>query len=233
MLKSKLDTSCSFGEEHWVVSVVNFGPRVAGHAMIIVEGVVQNDKTNELELFVGQYDIKDGNKSSSSRSSSGTSSSSSTTTSSSSTSSNSSSSTSSRSDSSSSSDNKSSSSSSNKMPSGAAGHISDVRCIEGNKHTRDYESSTSRSFPYVAKKDVLKMIASIKADATRTQRADEGLDTFIPFQLFASDTFYGNKDGGVNCAQWVKEKLEIAGIDHGGSKSKPEKVAGGTICALM
>lgn len=56
MAKSKIDITKQFNEEVWVVSVLNTGDKLGGHAMIVVEGMQKNSGFHS-QLFVGQYDI--------------------------------------------------------------------------------------------------------------------------------------------------------------------------------
>lgn len=52
MLKSQIQPSWDILEQSWVVSLLNTGSKIGGHAVIVVEGIKNN------RIWVGQYDIK-------------------------------------------------------------------------------------------------------------------------------------------------------------------------------
>jgi len=102
------------------------------------------------------------------------------------------------------------------------GHINKIRCYESENYSIDYSKFSSKSYRYVPASAAKRMISSIKSDA---KRIDENLEK-QRYQFLGKNFPWVNSDNGHNCASWVQEKLEIAGIDHGNTKSKPKKVAG-------
>ncbi|MGE3920234.1 MAG: hypothetical protein AB7F64_04695 [Gammaproteobacteria bacterium] len=105
------------------------------------------------------------------------------------------------------------------------GFINKIRCFESSNYQRDYTTFQSQTWQ-LPKNNVLNMIASIKQDRDQTEKAHLGAAEFIPYQFFGSDSWLGTESNGVNCAQWVKNKLAIAGLNLSQTKSKPAKVAG-------
>lgn len=57
MPKSIIDSEYEYDEKTWVVSVVNSGGNLGGHAMIIVEGL-DSSPSFHAKPFIGQYDMK-------------------------------------------------------------------------------------------------------------------------------------------------------------------------------
>ena len=63
MPNSAVDPKFQYSDTVWVVSNINTGSKLAGHSVIVVEGIkkTQEDNNNNnifAETFVGQYDIK-------------------------------------------------------------------------------------------------------------------------------------------------------------------------------
>lgn len=57
-MKSKVKSNYEFDEETWVVSVVNTGDKLPGHAIIVVEGIKLLDERGAKSAFITQYDIQ-------------------------------------------------------------------------------------------------------------------------------------------------------------------------------
>jgi hypothetical protein len=58
MRSSRVKENYEFNTEIWVVSVLNTGSKLGGHAMIVVEGIQRNSHSLYDQLFIGQYDIR-------------------------------------------------------------------------------------------------------------------------------------------------------------------------------
>lgn len=57
MPRSTVNNKYEFNSTIWVISVLNKGSKLGGHATIVVEGLQNNPMGFHNELFVGQYDI--------------------------------------------------------------------------------------------------------------------------------------------------------------------------------
>jgi hypothetical protein len=110
--------------------------------------------------------------------------------------------------------------------------ITIVRCFEGNEYGRDYSGFSARTYAEIPRVHVENMIASIKADQRQTEQALRGNAEFIPYQMLGSDSLLSDGSDGINCAQWVKQKLDVAHINHGNRKSKPKKLAPDSTCII-
>lgn len=59
MRKSIIDEAMSYNEEIWVVSVINTGEKLFGHAAITVEGIkIGPAYPDSLKIFINHYDIR-------------------------------------------------------------------------------------------------------------------------------------------------------------------------------
>lgn len=98
-----------------------------------------------------------------------------------------------------------------------------------------YKESTSRCW-HKARENIERMIAFIKADKERTEKAFRGEAEFIKYQAYGSQGgllqwLFSDKaeeatEEAINCAQWCLNKLKDAKITHD-VKPKPETAAGG------
>ncbi|OGO95711.1 MAG: hypothetical protein A3F41_03775 [Coxiella sp. RIFCSPHIGHO2_12_FULL_44_14] len=53
---SKINPKKKFDAAVWLISIVNTGDKLTGHALLVIEGI-QYSHTTHQKLFVGQYDI--------------------------------------------------------------------------------------------------------------------------------------------------------------------------------
>jgi len=103
------------------------------------------------------------------------------------------------------------------------GYISEVRCFETNKYTRDYSQYPSKTYP-IDPESARKMIDSIEEDQKVCLRAAKGEGEYRKYQLVGDKHPFSEIGMGVNCASWCIEKLEIGGININPIMTKPDKL---------
>lgn len=205
-LKSKVNPKFEITETVWVLSAFNTGSSLAGHSMLMLEGLEKEGIYYEPVIF--QADIlaaKEGASSSSSGTSENNSSRSSTS--------------------------HSTTVSSSSCTGDAQGIITKVRIYSDYQSGWNYSEFQSKSW-YVEPALAKQMMKSIREDQERVRKSmlvPPEAD-LLPFNLLGKNHPLSELDAGHNCASWVQEKLDIAGA-HSSDKSKPEKVAGG--CVLL
>ena len=128
------------------------------------------------------------------------------------------------------------------------GIISEVRCFEGNEHTRDYSKFPAKSH-YCDPNRAKEMIYSIHQDKQKvesfmkeihnienieTKEAQQerlaallsSEDKYLKYQTRGAHGILTKISDGDNCAGWCNEKLAIAGIGDGTQLPKPKIAAG-------
>ena len=134
--------------------------------------------------------------------------------------------------------------------------ITNIKCFENAdnrkafpKTERDkkdsYEEKKYPAMSYNVSPDAAKkMIASIKEDKERTEKARQnGFDEkgepirFLKFQRLGKHhplvKIFGDPNEGNNCAGWCLEKLAVAGIGDETGKPKPKVVSGEINCSFF
>ena len=216
--RSIINPDLEVTQDLWVVSAINSGPALAGHSVIVLEGIRPPQGGNlYAQPFTIKTDIRAGvaGDQNSSTSTDHTPSSS------------------------------SAGSSSNSSLSGTTGSSLTPPCNnprgiitridiknsdERDWRPLDYRNNTKRSW-LVRHEDAEIMMRQIVADRQRVRLSMVGDAEPIPYQFLGAGHPFARADGGHNCASWVQEKLAVAGVDAAG-KPKPEKVAGGG-CVIL
>lgn len=205
--KSRLKQGKEFDGATWVVSVINSGEKLGGHAVLVVEGLLPHQETTVSSssavhaapprvLFVGQYDINavpdDADQATGSLVSV-------------------------------------------KNRTGRITKVN-MRENDHYAHPKGDEFYQRQSTSFlVLKENVDLMIESIRADHEKVEAAKRGEEEYPKFQQFGSkggllQALFSEGAGGMNCAEWCIEKLAAGGVEHA-VKPKPERVAGG--CVLV
>lgn len=212
-IRSRLFEKFKITSSHWVVTLLNVakgsGQFIGGHAMLIVEGLEQEDEKYIPKMFIGKYDIyaelENGSNENKISENLGFISSQ---------------------------QSRILQTAYNFVDRNKEGIVTTVNVNESNDYgKRDYADckiSYSGVFP---KANVLQMIADIKADRAKTIKTWQACQAGEPNASaeFIKYTFLDHRhplsasEDGVNCQGWCLNKLEILGVDIQKLSTKPAK----------